>query len=516
LLYRLFPEGPMRKEKMAFRFGSKGSLSVRCAGDKAGQYFDFERQEGGGMFKLIQRELGYGKKEALEWSKEFLGMAHEMKVPKSFLRIPTNGSKESDWVSLQPSHQMPAPKLEEITHKKLHYFYNETARHAYRDESGHLLYYVLRLEDKNNSQVKITPPLSFGYWKDTKDKVDWDLKGYVADAQAKRHLYNLPDLATHPHSKVLIVEGEKTADKALEKFSKGNFICMTWPGGAGSVRKADWSPLIGREVFIWPDNDKAGLQAADDVCSELKKIGVSSLKVVESKMLRQHFPEKWDLADALPSAVSKDSLLKMIDTAVEKGINPERVLSRVSGTYKDSALNLLRANEILWRVDERMRVSLEEKFGKQSKNIEETIINETAKILLMKEGVEKSLSSDPTSNRLFNSKLAWQQMIYEAQHAKDPAHWEMGKMKEMCKEACLTDIHIFKEMGTVSLALDRVISRRMEVDAKVAPQNSVLKKELHAEIENLDKQCHKLQKEPMASEIIQKSIHHQPSIDMNL
>ena len=37
LLYRLFPEGPSRKERSAFRFGSKGSLKVECSGDGKGE-----------------------------------------------------------------------------------------------------------------------------------------------------------------------------------------------------------------------------------------------------------------------------------------------------------------------------------------------------------------------------------------------------------------------------------------------------------------------------------------------
>ncbi len=38
LLYRLFPDGPTRKERTKWRFGAKGSLAVICQGDKLGSF----------------------------------------------------------------------------------------------------------------------------------------------------------------------------------------------------------------------------------------------------------------------------------------------------------------------------------------------------------------------------------------------------------------------------------------------------------------------------------------------
>jgi DNA primase len=37
---------------------------------------------------------------------------------------------------------------------------------------------------------------------------------------------------------------------------------LTWSGGANAVAKADFSPLQGRNVIIWPDNDEPGFKAA--------------------------------------------------------------------------------------------------------------------------------------------------------------------------------------------------------------------------------------------------------------
>ena len=65
---------------------------------------------------------------------------------------------------------------------------------------------------------------------------------------------------------------------------------------------------------MWPDNDAAGFKAADELRSELKKVGVHKLRLVDRALLSKHFPEKWDLADPLPkgkeSGIVTDLLLR--------------------------------------------------------------------------------------------------------------------------------------------------------------------------------------------------------------
>ena len=245
----------------------------------------------------MQRELGLGRLEALEWARDFLGMVQDIQIPKSFQRSPKEVSVDRDWISLKPDPSIPAPALKDLPGKKLHHYFDEVTRHAYRDEAGDLLYYRLRLSDKSDPKKKFTPPLSYGYWKSNPGKLGWELKGFDA---GKNTLYNLPLLKGNPHATILVVEGEKTADQAFSKFPGENLILITWPGGAGTARRADWAPLAGRDVVVWPDNDKPGYQAGNDVCRELKKIGVKSLQLIDPVILGKTFPEKWDLADPLP------------------------------------------------------------------------------------------------------------------------------------------------------------------------------------------------------------------------
>lgn len=64
-------------------------------------------------------------------------------------------------------------------------------------------------------------------------------------------------LAKNPDAMVWIVEGEKKAEALI---SRGQ-VATTWPGGAKSWGKADYSSLKGRKIALWPDKDAPGRAA---------------------------------------------------------------------------------------------------------------------------------------------------------------------------------------------------------------------------------------------------------------
>lgn len=103
-----------------------------------------------------------------------------------------------------------------------------------------------------------------------------------------RPLYNLAALAERPSAGVLIVEGEKTADAAARLMPRA--VVVSWPGGSKAIRHADWSPLKGRKIYIWPDADKAGMDAAEAIRAMLPQAQI----IVPPS----HVSEGWDLADA--------------------------------------------------------------------------------------------------------------------------------------------------------------------------------------------------------------------------
>lgn len=454
LLYRLFPEGPASRDRTSFRFGSKGSLSVVHSGAKAGQFYDFEQGEGGGLMKLIQRELGLGKIEAKAWAQDFLGVASDISIPRSFLRPAPDRHAEDVWVSLRPDANVPAPKLEELKGKKLAHYFTEVARHAYKDENGQLLYYVLRLEDKNEPGKKITPPLSYGYWKSQPEKIGWELKGFQSE---KTPLYNLDLLKKNPHSAVLVVEGEKTADRARSNLPGGSYICMTWPGGAGAVQKANWAPLQGRKVLIWPDNDQAGYNAAERVCQELRKVGVESLQLVNKEDLKKSFPEKWDLADPLPTGVADHLTEKLLASALHKGIDPTQLILRHSLDPKDT-LQKARINEILWRVDERLRPALEEKYGVQYWKVQEEILKETSQMISNQDKQKDELKQQVGVDGVVLERLTYQVAICEAQKGRKLRMGEIATIKSVIQDHGYASVSKIEDKEVTEFAIDKMLS----------------------------------------------------------
>jgi hypothetical protein len=67
---------------------------------------------------------------------------------------------------------------------------------------------------------------------------------------------------------VVVVEGEKCVQAMLW----AGLSCMTWQGGSSAPKTADWSPLAGRRVVIWPDLDPPGAKAADEIAGLLASL----------------------------------------------------------------------------------------------------------------------------------------------------------------------------------------------------------------------------------------------------
>lgn len=74
----------------------------------------------------------------------------------------------------------------------------------------------------------------------------WALKA----PQGKLPLYNRTRIRSS--DSVIVVEGEK----AVHALADLEITATTSPGGAGKANKADWSPLAGKQVYLWPDNDE--------------------------------------------------------------------------------------------------------------------------------------------------------------------------------------------------------------------------------------------------------------------
>ncbi len=94
-----------------------------------------------------------------------------------------------------------------------------------------------------------------------------------------------------------------------------DYVVVTSPGGSNAARKADWSPLRGRRVVIWPDADEPGSKYADTVADLLQGIAASTRVVA----IPPSMPPGWDLADPLPAGVTDDDIARWLEGAKPYG-----------------------------------------------------------------------------------------------------------------------------------------------------------------------------------------------------
>jgi Ti-type conjugative transfer relaxase TraA len=352
VLENLFETDPVVRKGSSVRYGNNGSLCIDLRPGREGNFFDFEKDIGGGPIQLIQKELDLNPVEAKSRALDILGervkISPKQSVPKGYL------VEERSWVSDTPPKGEKVPTLKDIGKEGLLKHNVETARYEYRNLEGDLLFVNCRLENKETGK-KLFQPLSYGAFSGEGNQQYWNTKGFKEE---KRSLYNLPELKEKPEATVLLVEGEKAVDAAKKIYDSPYVVCMTWQGGASSVEKADWSPLEGRDVIIWPDNDKSGFEASEKVVKEIRKVGAGDIYSVGKEYLSK-FPKKWDLADECPSEVSLPETCGKLELVADlKSHSPtcvESTISFVEGFDGKSERELdFVSKEISWRVQERL------------------------------------------------------------------------------------------------------------------------------------------------------------------
>jgi putative DNA primase/helicase len=138
-------------------------------------------------------------------------------------------------------------------------------------------------------------------------KRGWRAKGIPAP----RPLYRLTDILSRPDAPILVCEGEKAVGAATQLFPEHD---PTTPmRGANSPHLTDWTPVSGRVVVIWPDNDVAGHQFAHKVAGLVTEAGAAYVSIVD---MPEDWPEKWDLADPVPEGIDAAVLEDLLSSAV--------------------------------------------------------------------------------------------------------------------------------------------------------------------------------------------------------
>lgn len=178
----------------------------------------------------------------------------------------------------KPQPIIPAPSPAPIS--VINYKGTPSAVYHYKNAEGQTIGYTLRYDHADGT--KDVKPLFYF------PPSQWKFKG-ISQGNP-RPIYGLDRLANNPEKPVVIVEGEKAADFGQKILP--DYVVVTWLGGTATAAKTEWSSLLKREVYIWPDNDEPGFKAADKIKKALPNARI--MQPLEGK------PRGWDAADATP------------------------------------------------------------------------------------------------------------------------------------------------------------------------------------------------------------------------
>jgi hypothetical protein len=275
------------------------SLSINLS---TGVWKDFAGDMGGSdPVSLYAAIHNLGQVEAARKLAGELGIEAGLSCTVTRLQVPTKGNPSEEWQPILPvPENAPAPNFKHPAHGV------PVTSWTYLDGQGRMMGYVNRYEPAQGRKEII--PLT--YCQGPEGSLQWRWKSFPAP----RPLYGLDRLeAADQDAAVMLVEGEKSADAAQHLLP--DHVCMTWPGGSKAVAKADFSPLAGRRVTIWPDADKPGFEATLSVAAKVKETGTAGISIISPP---DGVAKGWDLADA-----------------EAEGWTPERVKEHIQGQRMD-------------------------------------------------------------------------------------------------------------------------------------------------------------------------------------
>lgn len=269
----LLPRGTFRGDKfyVGDLKGNQGkSMIVELTGSKAGLWHDFSTGEGGDIFDLWAAVTGKNQfTDTIEDIAKWIGYSEKNN---------TLGQPTASW--------------------------------NYYDESDQVIATVYRYNTDSGKRY-----------------LPFDVKRSSFTPPQIRPLYNISGIMKS--DKVILVEGEKCADALIEQ---GITATTAMLGANAPIEKTDWSPLKGKHVIIWPDNDEPGKQYAEKVVKKLTFLGVLSLTLLE---IPDNKPKGWDSADGIeekmniPEFIENNSkkiivkqLLNIQEWSVERFIGP--------------------------------------------------------------------------------------------------------------------------------------------------------------------------------------------------
>ena len=249
---------PTRTDKRA------GSLKVNLS---KGTWADFATgDKGGDLIDLVRYIDGGTDVEACKKLADLLSVSAGSATIKS---APAK-SATPQWIAIQP---IPAEAMNKCPAKHRQHGVPSKVW-IYRDAQGQPVMALYRFDlgpDEDGKQRKVFAPLTWCKRFDGQT-TQWRWQGL----QEPRPLLRLDELAQRADTPVVLCEGEKAADAAAELMP--DHVATCWPNGSNSWHKADLTPLKGRTVVLWPDNDASGKTCMVAVELKLIELGAASVQ----------------------------------------------------------------------------------------------------------------------------------------------------------------------------------------------------------------------------------------------
>ncbi|WP_028164089.1 AAA family ATPase [Bradyrhizobium elkanii] len=251
------------------------SLSIHLTGSNTGLWKDHATSESGDLITLYRMYMGYGE------SKDDFKQAIK-EIAKDFLHDPI----EVERPTFRPTPEMVIRSKKEKFGTKPRDDDVElgapVATFKYFNTRGEITASVVRYEPDGTRASKTFRPFCY---RDFDGKKRW-----AAGAPDIRPLYRLPEISLS--GSVILVEGEGKAD-ALARL--GIEATSAMQGANAPIDKTDWSPLAGKRVTIWPDNDQPGFDYANTVAKRLLQLNCTVYGINPPA----DAPIAWDAADCI-------------------------------------------------------------------------------------------------------------------------------------------------------------------------------------------------------------------------
>ena len=256
-------------------YGEPGaSLSICLDGKDAGLWHDHATEQGGDLISLYRASMGYtGNSNFILSLKE---------IAKEYFNDPIEVEKSQWQPSAMERIEQKKAKLGDKPRADMLELGAPVSTFRYYDTRGNVISSVVRYEPDGTRENKTFRPYCYR-------TVDGVTK-WIQGTPDLRPLYRIPEIALA--STIVLTEGEGKAD-ALAKI--GIEATSAMQGANAPIEKTDWSPLYGKTVIVWPDNDEPGKKYASAVSKHLTALGVI-VKVVTPPAAK---PVKWDASDCI-------------------------------------------------------------------------------------------------------------------------------------------------------------------------------------------------------------------------